>query len=141
LKAIVDGLHETLADEGRVGREVLAMTGGAIPVGGMLEPHGVLGATRVLLAGDAAGLTNPVTGAGIAAAVYSGGLAGEAAAAIVAGDNNAADGYEEELRSVLGASLARAVLRRRELAAMPADRDRKAALRRGWIAYPEYWAA
>ena len=34
----------------------------------------------MLLAGDAAGLTNPVTGAGIASAVQSGALAGRAAA-------------------------------------------------------------
>ena len=58
----------------------LLTTGGAIPVGGMLKPWGRLGAALVLLAGDAAGLANPVTGAGIAAAVQSGRLAGEAAA-------------------------------------------------------------
>jgi flavin-dependent dehydrogenase len=38
----------------------------------MLKPRGMLGDTLALLAGDAAGLTNAVTGAGIAAAVYSG---------------------------------------------------------------------
>jgi len=141
LKMIVDYLHAILVDARRVGADVLAMTGGAIPVGGMLEPHGTLGATAVLLAGDAAGLTNPVTGAGIAAAVYSGGLAGDAAAAIVGGDLDAAHDYEDELRSVLGGSLARAVARRHELARMPAYRDRRAAMRRGWVAYPQYWAA
>ncbi len=141
LKTIVDELHAMLVDAGRVGTDVLTMTGGAIPVGGMLEPRGMLGAAHVLLAGDAAGLANPVTGAGIAAAVYSGGLAGDAAAAIVGGDLDAAQEYEDELRSVLGPSLARAVARRRELAAAPAHGERKAALRRGWIAYPQYWAA
>jgi hypothetical protein len=39
---------------------------------------------------------------------------------------------------VLGGALARASRRRRELAAI-ASRG-KAALRRGWIAYPQYWA-
>jgi flavin-dependent dehydrogenase len=108
----------------------------------MLEPRGRLGATLVLLAGDAAGLTNPVTGAGIAAAVYSGTLAGEAAAAWVGGDRGADARYEDELRGVLEPALARAVERRRELATRtragaPPD---SSALRRGWIAYPEYWA-
>jgi geranylgeranyl reductase family protein len=130
LKNIVAELHARLVTEGRVGGEILGLTGGAIPVGGMLPPRGGLGAAEVLLAGDAAGLANPVTGAGIAAAVHSGRLAGEAAAA------GAFAGYEEELESVYRASLERALRRRRELlAAKPG----KAALRRGWIAYPEYW--
>lgn len=128
LKSIVDRLHSRLLD--RVGAEVLGLTGGAIPVGGMLKPWGELGDTLVLLAGDAAGLANPVTGAGIAAAVHSGRLAGEAAA------TGTADHYQEELEDVFKAALERALRRRRELlAASPG----KAALRAGWIAYPEYW--
>jgi flavin-dependent dehydrogenase len=141
LKEIV--LHATLVENGRVGTEILGLTGGAIPAGGMLEPWRTLGDTLALLAGDAAGLTNPVTGAGIAAAVYSGKLAGQAAAAWVAGDRDAGAGFEEELKSLFQSALDRAVGRRRELAAFfrsGALPDR-AALRRGWIAYPEYWAA
>lgn len=143
LKEIVAGLHATLVESGRVGTEILGLTGGAIPAGGMLKPWGTLGDTLALLAGDAAGLTNPVTGAGIAAAVYSGKLAGQAAAAWVAGDREAGAGFEEELKSLFQSALDRAVERRRELAAFfrsGALPDR-AALRRGWIAYPEYWAA
>lgn len=128
LKSIVQRLHARLED--RVERRVLALTGGAIPVGGMVKPWGRLRGTLVLLAGDAAGLANPVTGAGIAAAVHSGRLAGEAAA------TGAAQGYEEELQEIFGASLARALARRRELLASVPDRR---TLRRGWIAYPEYW--
>ena len=128
LKSIVAGLHRSQRE--RVGARILATTGGAIPVGGMLDPWGLLGETLVLLAGDAAGLANPVTGAGIAAAVHSGRLAGEAAARATP------EAYEEELHDVFGAALARALARRRELLdAKPG----KAALRRGWIAYPEYW--
>ncbi|MGE5168743.1 MAG: geranylgeranyl reductase family protein [Rudaea sp.] len=142
LKAIVDRLHRSLVEAGRVGSEVLALTGGLIPVGGMVGPRGALGATQVLLAGDAAGLANPVTGAGIAAAVYSGKLAGEAAPAIVAGDAHAADDYADELETVFGAALARALRRRQELALHTGTpQSRNAALRRGWIAYPQYWAA
>ena len=60
------------------GRRAFALTGGAIPVGGRLRSIGRLEYTAVR-AGDAAGLTNPVTGAGIASAVQSGELAGHAA--------------------------------------------------------------
>jgi geranylgeranyl reductase family protein len=128
LKGIVERLHAGLG--ARVGRKVLATTGGAIPVGGMLEPWGLLDETLVLLAGDAAGLANPVTGAGIAAAVHSGRLAGEAAA------GGTPEAYEDELHDVFGAALERALRRRR---ALLDETPTKAALRRGWIAYPEYW--
>ena len=71
-----------------------------------------------------------MTGAGIAAAVLSGRLAGEAAA------RGIARAYQEELEDVFGASLDRALRRRRELLEQVPT---KAALRRGWIAYAEYW--
>lgn len=143
LKDIVDALHAKLADAGRVGRNVLAITGGAIPVGGMLKPTATLGATRVLLAGDAAGLANPVTGAGIAAAVHSGFLAGEFAVEALRGDTGALVAYEDELDALFGAALARALRRRDELARAMRDAmaPAPAALRRGWVAYPEYWVA
>jgi digeranylgeranylglycerophospholipid reductase len=128
LKAIVARLHASQSM--RVSSEVLTLTGGAIPAGGMLKPWGVLEGAVVLLAGDAAGLANPVTGAGIAAAVHSGRLAGQAAA------SGRFEEYEEELRDVYAAALDRALARRRELLRSKLE---KAALRRSWIAYPEYW--
>lgn len=137
LKSIVASLHRRLADEGRVGREVHSTTGGAIPVGGPLVPRGRLGSAAVLLAGDAAGLSNPVTGAGIAAAVHSGTLAGEAAVHFLAGRESALDDYQEELDALFGPALLRALDRREELLrAAPSP----GALRRAWIAYPEYWS-
>jgi geranylgeranyl reductase family protein len=140
LKEIVARLHAAAIASGQLGSRILGLTGGLIPVGGMLKPAGTLGHTLVLLAGDAAGLTNPVTGAGIAAAVHSGRLAGEAAAARIAGNLAAGDAYEQELEDVFRAALDRAVRRRRELAAASAGgRPVAANLRRGWIAYPEYW--
>lgn len=130
LKSIVARLHASLVREGRVDGEISGYTGGAIPVGGMLKPWSRLGQTLVLLAGDAAGLANPVTGAGIAAAVHSGRLAGAAAA------ERGPEDYEEELDALYRPALERALRRRRELLA---GKPEKAALRRGWIAYPEYW--
>lgn len=142
LKALLDKLHQQLTHQGRVGRDVLGHTGGAIPVGGMLDPAGRLGDTTVLLAGDAAGLTNPVTGAGINAAVISGTLAGEMAACACRGSATAATDYAVELADLFGASLERALVRRRELmqsyvAGGPSPAD----LERSWIAFPAYWAA
>src|SRR5581483_1198009 len=143
LKQIVASLHETLVQRGRVGRDVLGLTGGLIPVGGMKQCSSALARTLVLLAGDAGGLTNPVTGAGIAAAVYSGRLAGQAAAAWIGGNRSAGAEYQDESETLFKPALDRAVRRRTELAAALAGGalPRKRVLRRGWIAYPEYWAA
>lgn len=141
LKPRLEGLHRRLALEGRVGREVLGHTGGAIPVGGILDLSGRLGRVPVLLAGDAAGLTNPVTGAGISAAVISGALAGRAAASWAAGDADAMEDYRDEVTAIFGPSIERARQRRTDLLACYA-RDglpTPAALRQGWIAYPQYW--
>jgi flavin-dependent dehydrogenase len=142
LKHIVARLHAALSENGRVGREILRLTGGLIPVGGILTPWAMLGGTLVLLAGDAAGLANPVTGAGIASAVHSGKLSGGAAADWIAGDATAGTQYQDELECVFKAALDRAHLRRHELSAalVRGEPCRQQALRRGWIAYPEYWA-
>ncbi len=140
LRELLDDLHERLVDEGRVGEDVLGFTGGPIPVGGRLDPVGRLGNVPVLLAGDAAGLANPVTGAGIASAVISGTLAGEAAAAWLGGDEDALTDYEDELAALFDRALARALKRRKQLLAAykrggPTPTD----LRNGWIGYAPYW--
>ena len=140
LKPLLDDLHQRLIGEGRVGREIVHYTGGAIPVGGMLDVIGRLGAADVLLAGDAAGLTNPITGAGINAAVISGELAGEAAAAICHGDNGAGEDFAEEIAALFGASIDRALNRRRALMQTYVDGEPGPAdLQRAWIAFPDYW--
>lgn len=142
LKPLLDALRVRLIAEGRIGTTILGHTGGAIPVGGMNAAHGMLDTRTVLLAGDAAGLVNSVTGAGIPAAVISGQMAGGAAAQFLAGKADAANDYAEDLEDMFGVSLARALKRRRELLAkFEAGTPAKPDLRRGWIAYPEYWAA
>ncbi len=141
LKPALESLHARIAATGQVGSEIIGYTGGVIPVGGMLKADGRLGDSLVLLAGDAAGLTNPITGAGIAAAVMSGRLAGEALVGYLAGEADAIDIYAEDLEDLFGASLARAVLRRKQLIEQGAPERAlsKAALRGGWIAYEDYW--
>ncbi len=141
-KPLLDDLHAQLAAQGRVGRDVLGHTGGAIPSGGMLSPAARIGAAHVLLAGDAAGLTNPITGAGIMSAVISGEMAGDAAAALAAGKEDAAAAYREDLADMFEASLARAVARRETLMRLHDERTPGPDdLRRAWIAFPEYWVA
>ena len=143
LKPLLAALHRRLVAEGRVGLRRSCLIGGAIPVGGRLAACAAIRDMPVLLAGDAAGLTNPVTGAGIAAAVLSGKLAGQAAAGWLSGRPGALDGYEEELGDLFDDALARALGRRRAVLASYGNGGAPgaAALRAGWIAYPQYWAA
>lgn len=138
-QTLLDALHRKLVVEGRVGEAILRRTGGAIPVGG-LRRNLVVG--NVLFVGDAAGLTHPITGAGIAAAVASGERAGQAAAAwLLARDGQALMDFEEDICDRFGASLERAVARRAWLGkhwgTPAAGEDR--IHQRGWVAFPEYF--
>ncbi len=137
LKTLLAGLHAELVAAGRVGTRVLATTGGAIPAGGRLRPHAADGERLALLAGDAAGLTNPITGAGIHAALVSGELAGSTAADWLAGDREAPVEYAAEIEDLFGASIDRALARRHALARTAAPG--RADFERAWVAYPQYW--
>jgi geranylgeranyl reductase family protein len=138
LKTPLDALHEQLAGHGLVGMDILGRTGGPIPVGG-LRDNLVVG--NVLFAGDAAGLTHPITGAGIAAAVISGEAAGASAARFLAGASGALADYEEDIRDQFETALARAVARRRAMTRSWVRPEARADAmhRRGWIAFPEYF--
>jgi len=143
LKPCLEKLISRLVGEGRIGSEPLSYTGGAIPVGGLLRAHGHIGVTPVLLAGDAAGLANPITGAGIAAATISGEMAAECSLAALSGEQGFGEKYQEELEDLFGGALRRALRRRRRLSAIAVQQGAlcDADLRSGWIAYQEYWAA
>lgn len=138
LKQPLDHLHQRLVANGLVGEEILARTGGAIPVSGLRENVVV---KNIVFVGDAAGLTHPITGAGISAAVLSGDAAGIAAARFVKGDVEALVEYEEELRDQYEVSLKRAVEKRRWLNQYwhTPQAKRDDVQRAGWIAFSEYF--
>lgn len=141
LKPLLNTLHDRLVKDGRVGRRVLGVTGGAIPVGGIKGPVGRLGITPVLLAGDAAGLANPITGAGINAAVISGALAGEAALRCLEGDSLALEDYRDGIEELFKPGIDRALRHRERLRGYyeVGTRPMPGALRQSWIAYDSYW--
>jgi geranylgeranyl reductase family len=141
MKAPLDELHRQLMAQDLVGREITYRTGGAIPVGG-LRDNLVVG--KVMFTGDAAGLTHPITGAGISAAVISGERAGEAAvAALVKHDTDALADFEEDIRDQFEVAVTRAVERRLWLDNFwNTDEAQTDPLhRKSWIAFPDYFAA
>ncbi len=141
MKKPLDELHSQLVAQGLVGEEITYRTGGAIPVGGLREQ---LAIGNIMFTGDAAGLTHPITGAGIAAAVISGERAGQAAVAnLVSHDANALADFEEDVRDQFEVAVSRAVARRKWLdqqwlteAAQTDDLHRKS-----WIAFPDYFVS
>jgi geranylgeranyl reductase family protein len=113
-RRLLAGLAARLEEENLIRPGLLAIGGGAIPVSG---PRPAPFAPGLILAGDAAGLTHPVTGAGIPQALFSGGLAGRAAAAAAGGAVGAAEDYAHELDGRYGRHLARGLAARRRLEA------------------------
>jgi len=111
---LLEALRQDLEAQGLIRPGVLALAGGAIPVGG---PRAEMSKGRVLLAGDAAGLTHPVSGAGIPQAVFSGHEAGRAAARLAGGDNGAGEEYQHEVLARYGSNLARGLAARQEMEA------------------------
>ena len=118
--------------------DVIGRSGGAIPCGG--PPPRTCGG-KIILVGDAAGQTHPITGAGVANACLCGQMAGRAAArAALCGDPAALEQYEREWRGYLGGVLAHAVTKRRMLSRGWTQNPTalSALLRRTWVAFPAY---
>ncbi len=132
LPVVLRDLQSALVATGRIAPDVVAITGGAIPVGGPDRVTTCLGSIPVLLAGDAAGLTHPVSGAGIAAAIVSGRLAGTAASAWAGGRELSLSDYADEIADLYGSSIRRALARR-------AERLAGGRIKRTWIGFPDYW--
>ncbi len=121
---------------GVIGPGLLARSVGAIAVGG---PDTDLTDGNIIFAGDAAGLTHPVTGAGIPQAAISGKLAGLAAAEFVrTGKTTALAEYEQEIIARYGRSLAWALDKRRLLEDGWPGGGFNALIGRTWPAFPGY---
>jgi geranylgeranyl reductase family protein len=134
-RRLLDRLVARLAAEGKVGTTPLAHAAGWIPA----VPVRSAVAGNVILAGDAAGHTHPITGAGIFTAVLTGKMAGSWAAwAAAAEDPSLLVGYDDEWQDLLGDTLGRAAQRR---ALMESHwEDFETIIKTCWVAYREYYA-
>jgi flavin-dependent dehydrogenase len=110
------GLRDTLArfldrlqGEGKILGSCPRWTAGWIPISPVRE----IVKGNVILAGDAAGHTHPITGSGVFQAVSAGRMAGRwAAKAVAEGDFTLLHGYEEEWRDLFGETHERGYRRR-----------------------------
>lgn len=113
---------------------------GMLPIRGPIEKTH---ANQLLVVGDAAGHTDPVSGAGISSAIICGKIAGEVATkAIKAGDTseNFLREYEILWKKILGKRLLRSVNKRRQIdEAWSSDQKLEEILPKVWIAFESYY--
>ncbi len=135
LRSVLNRFAARLVEQGIVQPEVTGVTGGYLPVGGLVRPW----REWVIMAGDAAGTCHPITGAGIHNALLSGEMAGAAAAeAVKDASTKPLAAYAVELASFLGPSLAWASVKRRRMVDTWQTEDFQSLIRQSWIAFEEY---
>ena len=133
---MLDEFLERLYREGLIRRGVLARSGGLIPISGIRNR---LVSGTVIFCGDAAGLTHPITGAGIPQAIFSGALAGRAAAAaLTRGDTLYLREYEAEIRSRYQGVINHALSKRTSMMDRWNDRDFETLCEETWIGFKGY---
>jgi digeranylgeranylglycerophospholipid reductase len=132
---VLERFVSRLAEEGKIESRPIGTTAGWIPA----EPVRKVTKGNVLLVGDAAGHTHPITGGGVSQAVIGGRMAGKwAARAVETGDLSLLGAYEEEWRELFGDIQTRAHHRRKSLEKNWARLE--AAVKSSWIAFREYYA-
>ncbi|MFH1113999.1 MAG: NAD(P)/FAD-dependent oxidoreductase [Pseudomonadota bacterium] len=135
-RRIFEAFVEMLLSIGMIRPGRLARSSGVIPVRGLRKDVVHAG---VIYCGDAAGLTHPITGAGVPQAVLSGHLAGvSAAAAVKSGDKKHLDNYETEIQRRYGGPLNHALDKRLLMMSRWWDADFASLCRQTWIAFKGY---
>ena len=112
LNNILKKFVKALEKDGKIKNSPFSTTSGLIPVGGPLNTV----KDNIMLVGDAAGQTHPITGGGIAQAAICGKIAGKTAAqATQKEDNEILIEYEKEWKDIFGKQLERAQMKRKFL--------------------------
>jgi len=130
LQKLIDKLEEM----GKVKNSPLAITAGLIPVGGPLTSV----KDNIMLVGDAAGQTHPISGGGIPQAVICGKIAGKIAAnTIKKGNIDSLAKYEKEWKKIFYNELERGKQKRQLLESHWDELDN--IIKRCWIGFREYY--
>ncbi len=130
IHGLLDNFIKKLQKKNKIKKSLFSITGGLIPVGGPL--HTVK--ENIILAGDAAGQTDPITGGGIVQALLCGKIAGTTAAeAVKDNDFNALYNYEIKWRYLFENDLERACTKRQFLESHWNELD--SIIKKGWIVF------
>lgn len=133
---LLDRLVKDLCAEGLIRPGVLARSGGLIPVAGL---RGRLVQGSVIFCGDAAGLTHPISGAGIPQAVFSGTLAGSlSVSALRSGNVKPLRDYEVEIKGRYQGIMDHALSKRLVMMRDWNDPDFERTCEHSWIGFKGY---
>jgi len=139
LSELLDQFLKDLKESGKLrGIEIVSKTGGSLPC----EPREQIVFGNILLVGDAAGHTHPISGAGILNAVLGGMIAGTISAeAILREDLKLLKNYETEWREAFGKSLQYGFFKRNFLEENwnKKEVDFKDLIRKTWLSFKEYY--
>ena len=134
-QTVLEGFVQRFLDQKRISDGVQHRTGGWIPA----APLRSAVSEDVILAGDAAGHTHPITGAGIFSAVTCGEMAGRwAAEAVKTKDLSILREYDKEWQDLFGSTLQRGYDRRIHMESHWNDLSRT--IKKTWVAFREYYA-
>jgi digeranylgeranylglycerophospholipid reductase len=135
-RRVFDEFAESLVRTGMIRSGRLARSSGVIPVSGPRRP---LVRGNVIFCGDAAGLTHPITGAGVPQALFSGYLAGSsAAAALKTGNQQHLKDYDAEITGRYRGVLEHALAKRKLMMTRWNDPDFQDTWEQTWIAFKKY---
>lgn len=134
LKSTLDNFVGEFVQSKRITSKITRKACGWIPI----SPKSSCVKGNVILAGDAAGHTHPITGAGIFAAVMCGKMAAKASFASLKRHNiGLLSHYDEDWQSLFGKTLTRAS-QKREL--MESNWDNfEETIKKTWVAYKSYY--
>lgn len=134
LRKNLDYFLQRLKSQNKITGKVTGYNAGWIPA----EAPRKIVKSNIMLVGDAAGQTHPITGAGVAQAVICGHMAGEhAAEAIKKGDPGILKRYEEAWMDLYGESQQRAYKKRELMENRWDDLDK--VIKKCWVAFKEYY--
>jgi len=123
--------NHPIAREKLKNARIFAIYKGLVPVGGM---HEKIYSKNILLVGDAAGVTDPISGAGILSGITTGKLAAQAIA-----DENP-EKYEVAVKKLLGKRLEWSLKKREILNKLKNDEELEKMLPKIWIAFKDFWS-
>jgi len=128
-----------LIKEGVISEDVIRTTGGAIPIGG---PRIRMQQKNLILVGDAAGQTHPISGEGIFPAIVAGKIAGSLAVdSIRTGDLDVLTQYPAQCLEIFGDFIQRGLKRKVEYNRYWDKTEFSVLVRRTWFAFPEYFGS
>lgn len=119
------------------GEKLIKNITGTAPCRGIRYPVSFL---NFVFAGDAAGLCNPVTGAGIYNAVLSSKIISDNISGFLkTGDYNMLEEINQKIKSYFSSSIERALKKRQEINKYWPGSDFERLIRRTWVSFKDYW--